>query len=164
MLPPVQSLPFRTQATACHALQLHERAAHAYGVALSSLSSAPPEFRKTRALSQQPTALERVMHQIVRMRYLGATIADLRAIPLQIESLLNDLERPVAHGRLAALLRETKMRQHEGDIAELDALLNTQSPRELHRFAQAARAGAAVELEAANEADREARALETMHS
>jgi hypothetical protein len=160
MQTPVRSLPFRTPVRAESELKLHERCARAYQAATISLPSAPAEIRKARSLSQQPPALERVAHQIVRMRALGASIAELRAIPIMLDALLDDLASPSARGRLMALLREGELRGHDATLAELDSFANRDSAGELLRLANTKRAEAAVELEIANEAEREARQLE----
>jgi hypothetical protein len=155
----VQRLPFRTTTIAESELQIHERAVRTYRAATRSLRSASPELRKARALSQAPSALERLAHQVIQMRFLGATIAELRAIPLMLEALLSDLASPAARGRLMALMREGKLRQYDANLAELGVLEHGESVGELRKFAEVLRAEAAGDLETANEADREARAL-----
>ena len=161
---PVRYSAFRTPQAAEHTLQLHERVVRAYADATVSLPSAPPEIRKARSLSQQPPALERVAHQMIRLRALGATIAELRAIPLMLDALLDDLASPTARGRLVALLREGRERGHDGALTELDAFAGVGTPSELLRLAHAKRAEAAVSIEIANEAEKEARELEGAHS
>ena len=160
MRTPVRPLPFRTAAVAETALHLHERVARTYQAATRSLPCAPPELRKARSLSQLPSALERLAQQIVRMRSLGATIAELREIPLMLEALLDDLASPAAHGRLIALLREGELRGHDAALAELDSFAHIGSAGDLLRLAHTKRAEAANDIEVANEAEKEARALE----
>jgi hypothetical protein len=160
MLAKVRPLPFRTEALTQSGLQLHERVARAYQAATHSLPSAPPELRKARSLSQAPSALERLAFQLIRMRSLGATIAELRAIPAMLEALLDDLASPAAHGRLIALLREGELRGHDAALAELESFANTGSAGQLHSLAAAKRAEAAIDVEIANEAEKEARELE----
>ena len=164
MLTQVRSLPFRTAVLTESGLKVHERAALAYQDATRSLSSAPAEFRKARSLSQQPPALERLAFQMIRMRHLGASIAELRAIPAMLEALLDDLASPAARGRLIALLRESELRGHDASMAELESFANTGSASELMRLARAKRAEAAVDVEVANECEREARQLEAMRA
>ena len=159
MVDVVQPLPFRTERVAVDRLQLHERATRAYRAATNGLRSAPADVRKSRSPSQVPSALERLFSEVVRIRFLGATIADLRAFSVELDALLDDLERPEAVGRLHALLREATIRELDTHLQSLDVATHA-TPRVLREFAAAERAHAAVDLEAASEADREARALE----